>query len=361
MVSYATPGTYPVKLKATNSIGSDSIVKSSYVTIEPIKQVSISISASNTNICYGDTAEFIASAVNQGAFPVYQWKLNGNNVGGNFPSVKLLNLTSTDSVSCILMSSENCASDSSIASNSVSITVLPLPSVSLPGMASVCENDSPVPLSGGTPAGGVYSGNGVSNGMFDPSVAGNGSHLISYTYTNSTGCSNTDSKSVYVFNAPAKPLVVAPITNTLKCSQNFNNYQWIDGSGTDIPGETNQTFNPTSNGTYSVRILDGNGCVNSSDGYVVNNISIEEYLKNSIKVFPNPTSGIVNISLESISQEKGRIDIYNAIGELIYSRTLEVNQGENTFQVDATSFSSGVYSIRMTVDDSQVLKQLIKL
>lgn len=360
-ISYNAAGTYPVKLKATNSIGSDSIIKTSYVTIEPIKQVSLSILASNSNICSGDTAEFVATSINPGAFPVYQWSLNGNNVGGNFPTLKLLNLTSSDSVTCLLMSSENCASDSAAVSNSVSVTVLPLPSVSLAGLPSVCANDSPLSLSGGMPAGGVYSGAGVGNGVFDPSVAGNGSHRISYTYTNAAGCSNTDSKSIYVFNSPAKPIVIAPAANTLSCSQNFNTYQWVDGSGNDIAGETSQTFTPTSNGTYAVRITDGNGCVNTSDDFIVNNISIEEYLKNSIKIFPNPTSDLVNISLSTNTQESGRVEIYNAMGELLLSNSLELEQGENSYQFDVSSFSSGVYSVRITVDDSQVLKQLIKL
>jgi PKD repeat protein len=361
LVSYAAPGTYPVKLKATNSIGSDSIVKMSYITIEPVKQVGISIAATNASICFSDTAEFTATVINGGLFPNYQWQLNGNNVGGNFSFVKLLNLTSADVVTCILKSSENCASDTALLSNSVSISVLPLPQVSMPGLASECSNGSPVTLTGGSPAGGAYSGDGVSNGVFDPLVAGTGSHWITYTYTNAAGCSNSDRKSVFVFNTPLKPVVIAPVTNTLKCSQNFNSYQWLDGSGNDIVGETNQTFNPTSNGTFSVRIMDGNGCFNVSDPYEVNNISIEEYLQSSFNIFPNPTKGIVNISLNSQTQEKGTVEIYNAIGELIYAQDIQLNSGENTFQIDVNSFASGMYSVKLSIDDAYALKQLIKL
>lgn len=360
-VSYALPGTYPVKLSATNSVGSDSITKMSYITIEPIKQVSISIAAVNPNICFGDTAEFIATAGNGGLFPNYQWQLNGNNVGGNFSSIKLLNLTSTDVIDCILMSSENCNSDSALVSNSVSISVLPLPQVAMNGLSSVCSNSSPVQLTGGTPGGGVFSGNGVSNGMFDPSTAGAGSHWITYTYTGTSGCSNSDSKSIFVFSDPLKPIVVAAFTNTLKCSQNFNSYQWLDAAGNDIVGETNQTFNPSNNGRYSVRIVNGNGCIAVSDPYEIANISIDEYLKNSIKIFPNPTSDIVNVSLKTDSQELGQIEIYNTIGELMYSNSLNLKLGDNSFQFDVSAFASGVYSVRITVDDLKVLNQLIKL
>ncbi len=333
----------------------------SYITIEPIKQVSISIAAVNPNICFGDTAEFIATAGNGGLFPNYQWQLNGNNVGGNFSSIKLLNLTSTDVIDCILMSSENCNSDSALVSNSVSISVLPLPQVAMNGLSSVCSNSSPVQLTGGTPGGGVFSGNGVSNGMFDPSTAGAGSHWITYTYTGTSGCSNSDSKSIFVFSDPLKPIVVAAFTNTLKCSQNFNSYQWLDAAGNDIVGETNQTFNPSNNGRYSVRIVNGNGCIAVSDPYEIANISIDEYLKNSIKIFPNPTSDIVNVSLKTDSQELGQIEIYNTIGELMYSNSLNLKLGDNSFQFDVSAFASGVYSVRITVDDLKVLNQLIKL
>ncbi len=55
-----------------------------------------------------------------------------------------------------------------------------------------CTNETPVFLSEGLPLGGIYSGPGVlPDGSFDPSVAGAGYHLISYTYTNASGCSET--------------------------------------------------------------------------------------------------------------------------------------------------------------------------
>ncbi|MCX6200273.1 MAG: T9SS type A sorting domain-containing protein [Bacteroidetes bacterium] len=45
-------------------------------------------------------------------------------------------------------------------------------------------------LTGGTPTGGVYSGNGVNGIFFYPDSAGVGTHIISYTYTDSLGCSD---------------------------------------------------------------------------------------------------------------------------------------------------------------------------
>ncbi|HRZ21029.1 MAG TPA: dockerin type I domain-containing protein, partial [Bacteroidales bacterium] len=44
---------------------------------------------------------------------------------------------------------------------------------------------------GGTPQGGIYSGTGVSNGIFDPAAAGIGEHSITYTYEDAYGCTDS--------------------------------------------------------------------------------------------------------------------------------------------------------------------------
>ncbi|MBU0486390.1 MAG: hypothetical protein KKD31_00390, partial [Bacteroidetes bacterium] len=54
--------------------------------------------------------------------------------------------------------------------------------VTLPAFDDVCINDSSFALEGGQPEGGVYSGNGVNNGVFSPSEAGSGIHAITYSY-----------------------------------------------------------------------------------------------------------------------------------------------------------------------------------
>jgi len=58
-----------------------------------------------------------------------------------------------------------------------------LPNVILESFAPVCDYDPAFELTGGMPAGGEYSGTGVTDGWFDPAVAGIGTHVISYTYS----------------------------------------------------------------------------------------------------------------------------------------------------------------------------------
>ena len=61
-----------------------------------------------------------------------------------------------------------------------------------------CSNGSAFTLTGGSPAGGTYSGDGVSAGKFDPAAAGDGSHTITYTYTDANACVNTATTDIIV-------------------------------------------------------------------------------------------------------------------------------------------------------------------
>lgn len=86
----------------------------------------------------------------------------------------------------------------------LNVTVKTEPSATLDPFLAVCLNDAPFTLTGGNglpPGGtGVYSGPGVAAGIFDPSVAGAGTHTITYTYTAANNCSNSDSESIDVVN-----------------------------------------------------------------------------------------------------------------------------------------------------------------
>jgi hypothetical protein len=64
-----------------------------------------------------------------------------------------------------------------------SIVVNASPTAALTTFSQMCVYNPAIVLTGGTPAGGVYSGPGVAGGSFDPATAGNGTHVITYTVT----------------------------------------------------------------------------------------------------------------------------------------------------------------------------------
>ncbi len=74
----------------------------------------------------------------------------------------------------------------------VLVTVYETPAVSvITTDQTVCNNDLPFQLDA-TPAGGVFSGPGVTGSTFDPAVAGSGSHVVLYEYYEQQECPGED-------------------------------------------------------------------------------------------------------------------------------------------------------------------------
>ncbi|MCB0780873.1 MAG: hypothetical protein KDC03_15340, partial [Flavobacteriales bacterium] len=88
--------------------------------------------------------------------------------------------------------------------DTVLLTVLTLPTVDAGADFNVCVDGSATNLLG-SPAGGAWSGTGV-NGTppytFDPGLAGVGVWALTYTWTDASGCTNSDVLTVTVDPLP---------------------------------------------------------------------------------------------------------------------------------------------------------------
>ncbi len=82
------------------------------------------------------------------------------------------------------------------------LAVNPATSITCPSnITDICPNTPPIELTGGSPAGGTYSGPGVSGGIFNPATAGPGTHVITYSVT-LTGCPSSCTFTIQVTAAP---------------------------------------------------------------------------------------------------------------------------------------------------------------
>lgn len=82
--------------------------------------------------------------------------------------------------------------------NTIDLVINPLPTVTMTSFADVCVYDAFFTLTGGSPAGGTYAGPGVTVNVFDPTAAGLGTHSITYTFTDGSGCSGTTQETITV-------------------------------------------------------------------------------------------------------------------------------------------------------------------
>lgn len=101
----------------------------------------INIRASETSICPGKAVTFIATTIDGGTAPVFQWKINGINVASNNDTIILSNLQNGDVVTCALKSNSPCVTNRNALSNSISISVDPslAPSGFLPEDTAKCD------------------------------------------------------------------------------------------------------------------------------------------------------------------------------------------------------------------------------
>jgi hypothetical protein len=158
----------------------------------------------------------------------------------------------------------------------------PVVAVNLPAaMDSICTESGINNLTGATPAGGTYSGTGVSGTSFNAATAGPGMHTIYYSYTNGSGCSATDSAHIYVYSCSG-------IT-----SYDFN----ADVHVYPNPATDAITIENTKYEIASVRIVDLLGKEVTG--------TYEKVNKNQAKVSVNHL--IVGIYLVQITDEKGNV------------------------------------------------------
>jgi uncharacterized protein (TIGR02145 family) len=151
----------------------------------------VTITASPSPSCQGVPVTFTATPINGGSNPSYQWQVNGINVGTN-------NLVYTyipaplDLVSCIMTSNLACVTNNPASSILYQVSIIPAPAVTFTPCFDTITNTNarPIRLKGGIPLGGTYTGPGVNAGYFYPNLAGAGTHVITYTYTNAGNCSD---------------------------------------------------------------------------------------------------------------------------------------------------------------------------
>ena len=162
----------------------------------------ITIAASANPFCPGSAVNFTATPLNGGSNPAYQWKVNGINAGTNSSSFSYVP-ANNDSVRCVINSNLSCVTGNPASSAKIIMIGSLAPNVSFSACFDTVTtlNAKPFKLKGGLPLGGTYSGPGVNSttGIFTPAAAGPGSHQISYTYTNTHGCSSAKQSHIHSF------------------------------------------------------------------------------------------------------------------------------------------------------------------
>lgn len=158
----------------TNGCSSTKVVT---VTINSTPTVAVT----HATVCAGSPAVLSASGAGN-----YSWS--------NSATTGSISVSPSSTTSYTVTGFNGSCQDMKVAT----VTVNALPSVALAVSATVvCINESALTLSG-TPAGGTYSGTGVSGSSFNPATSGAGTFTVNYAYTDANSCANSAQKTVSV-------------------------------------------------------------------------------------------------------------------------------------------------------------------
>ncbi|MCF8373963.1 MAG: T9SS type A sorting domain-containing protein [Bacteroidales bacterium] len=151
---------------------------------------------------------------------------------------------------------------------------------------------------------------------------------------------------------------ITQIVDTLFSNATGVVYQWIDcnNGNSPIPGATDQSFTPTSSGSYAVIVAD-NGCSDTSTCYSVNPMKIVEINNNpNFKVHPNPATNKILVDINIENQSTGQLTIYNI--QAVEQFSIEINKPQT--EIDISNLADGIYFIRLTSEAYAETKKIVK-
>jgi hypothetical protein len=127
---------------------------------------------------------------------------------------------------------------------------------------------------------------------------------------------------------------------------------------------------------YTLELVDYNGDLSNGNNWTIGcpegspftgvinpcpvlSVNEAENIAGNINVFPNPSNGLFNIHLEDkgLSSSKIQIDIFNYIGQHVFSQTFPSNTED--VQIDFSANPKGVYILKLLMDGVSIEKKII--
>ena len=199
---------------------------------------------------------------------------------------------------------------------------------------------------------------GATNSTLDAGVPGSYSCILVIG-----GSCGLNATALSVTEYPLPNPIISWLGGSLVTQNYFISYQWYKNTLL-LSGANTWTYTPTSNGSYTVRVVDTNGCQSMSDVYVLtdytgsggggtgggSNTYVNQYNSNNeIKIFPNPANSIVHI--------EASIDIKAILTGIDGRKLIEQNKVKD---IDISGLADGAYMI-MLYDDNGTLIKVEKL
>jgi hypothetical protein len=185
-------------------------------------------------------------------------------------------------------------------------------------------------------------------------LVGSNNYTSSGTYSDVFTASNGCDSTLTTFLTIENPIDISINSSgfTIAAILSGANYQWIDCSNNSpLSGENNQSFTASNDGSYAV-VITINSCSDTSICTVLNSSNLNEFSDIEIKIFPNPVTDILTVTL---SFNTATLQISDVHGKVIESRIID-----QTEFINFEKYTDGVYFFTFITSNGSVIYKVIK-
>jgi PKD repeat protein len=304
----------------------------------------------NTNICAGQSTTLTATGGTS-----YQWS------GGSSDTTASITVAPIATTTYFVTTSNGyCTS----GFDTITVTVLPSPTVSIVGPSAVCLGTQVTLSVVGTATAFVWGGGASGNGSTVTDVPTSATNYWVVGY-NSLGCSDTAFATVSVYDAQS-PAILGDDTicvgesSQLICAGN-GTYSWSPAGTLSNSTIQNPVASPTVTTTYTVQLIDVNGC-SGTDAFTLvvdacTGITEQSNESFTPQLYPNPSSDQVYVSANS--EIITRIELRSVTGSLV--KVVDDLNNSTGEILDVSNFENGVYFVFVYTTDNVGAAELLIL
>jgi hypothetical protein len=148
----------------------------------------------------------------------------------------------------------------------------------------------------------------------------------------------------------------------------------LQGNGTTViqsstnGGTNSETINATVGvGTYYVKVYPkNNGAFNASSCYTLRvqtgiaaRMGPDVYVNSPLMVAPNPAASKATLSFGMAVSGSATLSVINQTGAIVVTKTIGVNAGDNTKELDLSTMANGIYFVRLQANGSSQMVKLV--
>jgi len=387
-VVYNTEGTYNVKLTVSNNIGSDEIVKEMYIVVsatDPCTEAPrADFVATNRAIAYGTEVMFENLSTNGVSYS--QWTFEGGSprTSTEFSPTNGVRYSTPGIYDVTLIVSNSCGSSTITKQEYIYVF-----NGAVSAYSDTLSNISTGDVTGERSVSGTWGYYAGHNGKkikayaeyfqthtftqvsallvpVSHAVYGeNTSYVRFYVWDDDNGLPGEELgvKKVLIRNITAGQVNIirfdtpAPVSGPFHVGFRIN---YPDNNNDDISDDlfvVPVVTNRPANGENTMSVMKSNVWYSCPDYLSFNTslpieviadlTSVEEMEadENSISIFPNPTTGLLNISFGNAESEGYSVEIYDALGRLV---TTEMVSASDNHTMDISAYPEGLYVVRIS-------------